>query len=616
MLDKPNGLSNAQYKNTPVCVAIVLLGALVIGQSSSFGPAQADAKHASTAGGSMAGGSTAGGAAAGAGVGAMMSGCTTEPKMTESKMDPFSIGRLCRRPKPAAVGKILCLGTGGGSDAVSAFVLAESISKKHGVMASWGITISTQAKAKSTVQLVPCVVGFKHVLALPDAVVALEADPMSGGTLLIAQSIPPTVGLDKRIVIVIPNDGAGIQEAASELATLGFSAIDLVDNGGDSVAGSVEAHDQDALTLALVRAVTVLSPITPVFLHVFGPGCDGESTADQMALAVSKRTDYLGVYPIEPDMYVSLRALSMKLLPSRTPNIMLAASQHATPTFSVERVYPTKRAIIVPTLRLQQVALFRLHDRDKYLSALLSAAHAKGLEWLQSPDATKFVAAESTIAESTILMPAAGAAGVAVSDPVSVGKWMASGGDARGILGAIADGAVTAPYPVVPLGGHGHWCVLGNKDETVRAWNNTDAKWAGLAAMAGYDARAKYPNGDPHPRHFFVSPTAKGAADLKLGLLALNAALAPRSEQAVHEMVQVKALIQAYIVGIWGADAPYALFIHLMPRDASQFRLHIHVLMLGDVGHSYAENDLKNVPLDALIEWMRGTHKTIPSARF
>jgi hypothetical protein len=120
-------------------------------------------------------------------------------------------------------------------------------------------------------------------------------------------------------------DEVAEQELAGEIASLGFDLLVGVDAGGDSIASKRgRGHrGRDQRILGVLRKTGV-----PVLHVVVAPGCDGESTADDLGRAMALHVAagrYRGCFALAPLLPV-LRSLSGGLSEMRTPRIMLAAA--------------------------------------------------------------------------------------------------------------------------------------------------------------------------------------------------------------------------------------------------------------------------------------------------
>jgi len=126
------------------------------------------------------------------------------------------------------------------------------------------------------------------------------------------------------LIFVVPDRGDE-NGFVDEVRQLGFDFIFGIDAGGDSLVPAALSgpEGRDKLMLRLLRRVGV-----PLHHVVVAPGCDGESTADALAMAMVQEAAsgrYLGCFSLAP-MYAALRRLAAGLTPKRTPCVMLAAA--------------------------------------------------------------------------------------------------------------------------------------------------------------------------------------------------------------------------------------------------------------------------------------------------
>lgn len=180
----------------------------------------------------------------------------------------------------------------------------------------------------------------EHTFYVPEAIVPLKAGDHASGSTRLEQSLPG----NRSLVVVIPSVSPNGKTAAQENAVVGeelagqFDVIIGVDTGGDSLTGGVELKEAkelhkgvvDRTTGRDVQVLNILKNLTIETHHVvFAPGCDGESTVDELKTALFKASSTAklscsGSFSLEP-MISTLKATCANLDETRTPRIILSA---------------------------------------------------------------------------------------------------------------------------------------------------------------------------------------------------------------------------------------------------------------------------------------------------
>ena len=112
-----------------------------------------------------------------------------------------------------------------------------------------------------------------------------------------------------------------------------FKYLDLdliigIDNGGDSLTCGIDYnnHPQLARDRQVLYSMKNNKYNIPYIHFVFGPGCDGESTKDQLLKSIhNQENKYLGQFKLNKEIMEIMRERSKYLTDTRTPNIMYSA---------------------------------------------------------------------------------------------------------------------------------------------------------------------------------------------------------------------------------------------------------------------------------------------------
>jgi hypothetical protein len=243
-------------------------------------------------------------------------------------------------PKIFQTGKVLVIGTGGGCDIITAYVVAQKLPGLSKAVA-WGNTKRP---------------GRGNPMGSPDGCTPLrpgshlhivnESKPLVQdanyyGTCGIDGSIPKEGVFGSPIIVRLPRpekegdkvDESILKDIAAEIRThLPFDAILGVDAGGDALTGGID-HDGDPSTGVDQMMGRVLSYTgLPFILCVCGLGCDGESSMALIRQHMNreiKEGAYLGSVPMH-SWSGEFKTLAHALAPTRTPNLMAAACDRDT----------------------------------------------------------------------------------------------------------------------------------------------------------------------------------------------------------------------------------------------------------------------------------------------
>lgn len=220
---------------------------------------------------------------------------------------------------------ILCLGLGGGSDAISA-CLAASILEAHGAtQVAYG---NTRGRFDEAVTLLSSHLGRFDG----------PPEPLSGraahGTTQIDRSLPRGPG-DSPLVVLLERSALATapETLAPQLDARGYDLIVGVDTGGDVLRRRRARSNRDRVMLEVIRATRAEAMVL-----VFGPGSDGTRPSRILPEAhrIQAAGGYLGCLGLTP-WIDRLAQLSTGLPPSRTPQILLRALRSPRDPQLVER---------------------------------------------------------------------------------------------------------------------------------------------------------------------------------------------------------------------------------------------------------------------------------------
>lgn len=222
--------------------------------------------------------------------------------------------------------RALVMGIGGGSDATGAYSLAAFLQENNPratiIYANCSGTIPGEFP------------GFeragKNMLrrragAKPDAT---TSDTLSSTTIALMRRLPITEGGCPFLVIVPKNADDDARRGAMQdaLNQLQPQVIFAIDSGSDALTGGMKGENGDGFDRKGLRALKQCG--APFTFLAFGPGCDGESTVNEIRNAIKRERDsLLGQFDME-DILVKMLPYKPPLRKDgtpNTPNVMLDA---------------------------------------------------------------------------------------------------------------------------------------------------------------------------------------------------------------------------------------------------------------------------------------------------
>lgn len=236
--------------------------------------------------------------------------------------------------KMFAMKRILCVGMGGGCDAIFAYGLAQHLLELPGDERPIEVVYGNCTSRRSLEDLEPI---SDHVWRFRAPVRALKAGETGYGALLVEQSLPRgSRGCPLLLFIekAAPEDtpttllARNREKLLHQLAALAFDLVIGIDAGGDSLTGGIDwtthpSLGRDRQVLALFSALSDAHGV-PFYHMVVAPGCDGESSRDQLQAALFDShhdRHILGSFAASV-LLPHTQALSTPLSRSRTPNIV------------------------------------------------------------------------------------------------------------------------------------------------------------------------------------------------------------------------------------------------------------------------------------------------------
>lgn len=241
------------------------------------------------------------------------------PDRFESRLDvPFAFPDVADK-------NVLVIGLGGGCDIITAF----AVSKLLNTAAARIVYANTKTDSVG-----PLLAITPHIGNVNSPIPEPGCKPKGCGKAAIDHAMPRNEHGSPWIIRLA--DETAERELPAEIRSLGFDLLLGVDAGGDSITEHRPSRPgRDQRMLRVLRQVGV-----PVLHVVVAPGCDGESTADDLHSAMVARLAwgwYRGRFPLSLIADV-LRAHSGGLKESRTPRIVLAAADGLLPRTSDGRL--------------------------------------------------------------------------------------------------------------------------------------------------------------------------------------------------------------------------------------------------------------------------------------
>jgi hypothetical protein len=183
----------------------------------------------------------------------------------------------------SAAERPLVLGIGGGGDVVGALATAEACRLYHGAAPvlggmTWERMVIDPLPGPRTLDEVE---GGER---LSDFVLAADAETRAGGVAFAESRMAEFLG--ERTLLVDPHGGPeavadGVAQAAAEL---GCDLLVFLDVGGDALAHGAEPGLASPLcdSVMMAAAARLAAADVPVLAGVFGVGCDGELSVDEV----------------------------------------------------------------------------------------------------------------------------------------------------------------------------------------------------------------------------------------------------------------------------------------------------------------------------------------------
>jgi hypothetical protein len=209
---------------------------------------------------------------------------------------------------------VLVLGLGGGCDIITAFAVSRLLDPAAARIV-YGNTKKGNVGPVRTIT--------PHIVRVDSELPETGEKPKGCGRAAIDHCVPRNEHGSPWIVRL--EDELAERELVTEISSLGFDLILGVDAGGDSIAWKRgrSQRGRDQRMLAVLRRTGVR------LLHVVvAPGCDGESSTEELRQAMAERVaagTYRGCFPLESITSV-LREHTLGLRETRTPRIILAAA--------------------------------------------------------------------------------------------------------------------------------------------------------------------------------------------------------------------------------------------------------------------------------------------------
>lgn len=230
---------------------------------------------------------------------------------------------------------MLCVGIGGGGDAVGALVVAD-LAARFGA----GAVVGGLTWERRVVDPLPGprrLDELERAEPVNEAVALARAETAGPGGFSFAESHLAGL-LGEPVVLVDPNPGPAAVAAALDdaCAKLGCDRIALVDVGGDVLARGDEPGLGSPLADAVLLA-TAAHLRTPAIGAIWGTACDGELTVEEVlgrVAALAGAGDLLGTWGLPPELLPRLEA-AVRAVPTEASAQALACARGATGTAAI-----------------------------------------------------------------------------------------------------------------------------------------------------------------------------------------------------------------------------------------------------------------------------------------
>lgn len=220
---------------------------------------------------------------------------------------------------------VLTIGIGGGGDVVGALAVAEA-AREAGLTARVG-GVTWERRVVDPIPGPRTIAEIEGAEPLNEAAVLAGPETRGPGGFLFAESNMARV-LGEPVLLVDPNPGPRAVAAAIDHAAehLGCDHVVLVDVGGD-----VLGHgDEPGLASPLCDAVLLAAAAhmrTPVTGAVFGTGCDGELTPDEVMERMAEVAAEGGVLGATWPVQLERLAAAVEQVPTEASAMALAGAR-------------------------------------------------------------------------------------------------------------------------------------------------------------------------------------------------------------------------------------------------------------------------------------------------
>ena len=219
--------------------------------------------------------------------------------------------------------RILCVGIGGGSDAISAF-LCTQILKDIAIDTAYG---NTKLSHNENINLLS-----SHIGSVKDCDIPMTN--IQHGSTSIDSSLPRGPHQSPLIFILSKQNPGIIEKLANEIVALNhFDFIIGVDTGGDALKTKNASKSRDVMMLKVLQKTKIAS-----MLFVLGMASDGISPKklEPRLNNLCCSDGYLEYFPLLPYQNM-LHQYSQGLPSNRTPKIILSALKSSSPQIKVPR---------------------------------------------------------------------------------------------------------------------------------------------------------------------------------------------------------------------------------------------------------------------------------------